>query len=510
MSLPPPSIFSARPDMDPFYVYRADFDDDDDALDEISGGDPGFKARLQQMVMDQRDRFYERIMAKDNEEDEFEREAERTEVIESVSREGNEKSPVRAKAAKKKVSGPQSPPKSAKQAPSSNQFSLPKLSNREKVTSCLKQISASFSRVFQALLVLLENPSSHVANSPLEAERASKRSREFDSRLSRMSFELKQKICQVRASSVKLSLHPRDVSLRDSAEGKLYQALRCVQSILKSYISHLPLSGTNIYPHSLDSAVGEFEAMAKLCLDLGFDASEFLTDTQRLKVAAEKSRSKVEAKQQMAEKQQQTNEEEKRKKREFALNMIDNLAREKFGTSMPAPSHASSSPPKSPKKTNLRKNQKVIIPKGTRLHHDRTAFSRSRILGSGGGDQSWPVEDDVRKGNTTRSKVSSRDLRRSPPPIFVDHETTTSVGDHFANTTAAGRELHLEIGDEVASRIFNQPRGLQLPAFSAGYDPYEIVGSVTASVLDELVEKVCIDMLNEDIVAKMLEDELKG
>ena len=64
-------------------------------------------------------------------------------------------------------------------------------SARGQVDKSLEQLEVSFSLIFQALAVL---SGSQVPNSPLEREKVGKRSREFEARLKRNSFEAKQQV----------------------------------------------------------------------------------------------------------------------------------------------------------------------------------------------------------------------------------------------------------------------------------------------------------------------------
>ncbi len=73
---------------------------------------------------------------------------------------------------------------------------LPRTQNvtlSQKIGSNLEQISRIFSSIFQALLVILRSGSANNLSS-LEESRATKRSKDFEVRLGRLGFELKQKV----------------------------------------------------------------------------------------------------------------------------------------------------------------------------------------------------------------------------------------------------------------------------------------------------------------------------
>ena len=64
-------------------------------------------------------------------------------------------------------------------------------SSRDQVATSLRHLRNCFSSIFEALVVVsgLQLP-----NSPLERDKIGRRSREFDVRLKRNSFELKQQV----------------------------------------------------------------------------------------------------------------------------------------------------------------------------------------------------------------------------------------------------------------------------------------------------------------------------
>jgi hypothetical protein len=66
-----------------------------------------------------------------------------------------------------------------------------KESARRHTDKSLLKLEDTFSLIFQALVVLV---GSQMPNSPLERERVGKRSREFEARLKRNSFEAKQQV----------------------------------------------------------------------------------------------------------------------------------------------------------------------------------------------------------------------------------------------------------------------------------------------------------------------------
>ena len=70
---------------------------------------------------------------------------------------------------------------------------VPKLENIDAEVKLLQTIHETFARIFQALIVMLEDKSLFT-QLPNEAEKLSKRSREFEVRLNRSVFEAKQQV----------------------------------------------------------------------------------------------------------------------------------------------------------------------------------------------------------------------------------------------------------------------------------------------------------------------------
>ena len=231
----------------------------------------------------------------------------------------------------------------------------------KKVIAMLESISGVFSRIFQALIHL-----SHGVTDPdsqLERDRLTKRSRDFETRLNKSVFDLKQKNNACRVGIARLNLHPRDVQLQVAADSQLYRCLRLSGNILKSLLTHFPLSGKNLYPKCLPGSCAELLNSAAFAHELGYDAQELESDIRKLKNAAEKFletktiplvRPPIERKQP---------EEEKRR----TIVLIDNLARQKFGTG-------------SPKKNNFEVNHRV--PKAKSYHPEsQSDFPGSNDLG---------------------------------------------------------------------------------------------------------------------------------
>jgi len=194
-------------------------------------------------------------------------------------------------------------------------------------------------------------------------------------RLKRIAFELKQKVGQTRSALMKLKIHPESVKLRETAENKLYQSIRCTLTLLNSYLGHLPHSvKTSVYPVALRSAVDVMEAVAAFAERLNFDPGEFGNDLNRLKVAAERSGKDVHDKGNILQQElvKKPYLGSATKNRAEAFTMINNLAREKFGVAskpvLYSPKKSKESSPTksaetSPKKSNLKRASLLQSPK---------------------------------------------------------------------------------------------------------------------------------------------------
>ena len=201
---------------------------------------------------------------------------------------------------------------------------------------------------------------------------------------------------QTRSALMKLKIHPESVKLREAAEKKLYQSIRCTLTLLNSYLRHLPHSvNTSVYPEALKSAVDEIEAVVAFTEGLNFDPGEFGNDLKRLRAAAERSGKVVHDKGNIFQEEliKKPRLESATKNRPEAFSMINNLAREKFGISsksvLNSPKKSKESSPTkssetSPKKSNLKRASLLqppkIVPEGQTTVLDLADDELSHIL----------------------------------------------------------------------------------------------------------------------------------
>lgn len=199
----PETIFRVKPETDPFHVYgglrAAQGEEGHDQFDEISAGDDSMKVFLQEAVMSQREKFFAELDSATEIGRDFDEimQLERGEYYHEEESESSHRALKNEDSKTVTVAKrPPPPPQS-----SSSKFFKPGMKTAEKITMALSQLDATFSQIFQALLVVIDNPSAAgqvticvgVGNHA-EIERATKRSREFEVRLKRLAFELKQKV----------------------------------------------------------------------------------------------------------------------------------------------------------------------------------------------------------------------------------------------------------------------------------------------------------------------------
>jgi hypothetical protein len=293
------------------------------------------------------------------------------------------------------------------------------------------------------------------------------------------------KVCQLRAAAIKVELHPSKTQLRAVAETKLYQALRCVHCLLKAYLSHLPHAGSNIYPEPLRPASVELEAVASLTEKLNFDPREFASDVQRLRMAAEKSgRTVVEDGDKNVKDADSASDIMMVNADKKTLNMINNLAREKFGPAGP----------KSPKKTNLKRQQKQSLPKGNKLLEESLALERAK------------------RSAPTPKGLPFKVTNNSNSPTMVHHAAQT-VSHPAPNPPPS--VFVLDLADEELSHIlaYSKPGTTRLShsrrgAASSGH-PVKFADDFSTEIVDEIVANVCREMFLDDVVEKILRIELR-
>jgi len=409
---------------DPFRIYGIE---DNEAPEDIEGHDLATRAFLQQEIFSQREKFFAEL---DSVADVAPNIEDFVKMVEKEnSREKNSNASVKT-----------------------NRKAY--VSTADQIRTGLAHVDVTFSRIFQALLVLIDNPTSSSnsarAGSP-EKERVSRRSREFNVRLKRIAFELKQKVGQTRSALMKLKIRPESVKLREATEIKLYQSIRCTLTLLNSYLGHLPHSvPAFIFPEALKSAIEGMTAVVAFTERLNFDAGEFGNDLKRLQAASERSgkveRDKGNIFQEGSVTKQHRASSIKNVPGTFTI--INNLAREKFG----------------------------IAPK--------SALTKKLIESS----PSKSSDTSPKKSNLKRAS-----LLLSPKIVPEDQITVLDLAD-----------------DELSHILACRFNGMSRETVDLSTHPVSYAADLTTKIVEDLVATVCGEMFLDEVVEKILKFELRG
>lgn len=389
------------------------------------------------------------------------------------------------------------------------------------IRASLKQIQDTFSVVFQTLIGILES-SLVTTNSPLEQDRISKRSREFECRLARSVFEAKQKLLVLQASTLKYGLHPDNASLEYDAKKKLYTVLRCLSLLLQSYQHHLPLSGGHIEIPSITKAIEIFNQTACLVNEMGFkpESAALSQDSGRLKNALMAFKAKK-AKDTTIKEPLKDKQATKKGGQKLDLKLFQNLARQKFG-----------SPDLSPKKSNISRASSLIMnkgsvkPKANKVLEDRAAYNRARFFSSDSkrsdfmpsGNPSKLMDEETTIASSTMEDdhISNNDVlvpsskkgpeknsflpsssKKGPEKNVVPFELDDV---HLRNIlkSRASEEDYLMI-DQLSHMMMMMPS-----------DPVAIIAKISEKVVDNVVKNVCREAIPQDLLKQIIYSEMAG
>lgn len=188
------------------------------------------------------------------------------------------------------------------------------------------------------------------------------------------------------------------------------------------------------------------------------------------------------------------------RKKSAALNMINNLAREKFGERFSIQS--------SPKKTNLRKTrmlrQKVIIPKPNKALRDRVSMAK----------KARQQEDSKNMFESPASRSLALEPNQSGflrQPFFRldDALETEEPSEAWRKTNDAVTRIELA-DDELTHILRYRPQDpLPVRQMETFCNPVQLICDLSVQIVDEMVRNVSKEMLNDEIVAKMMHMELK-
>jgi len=426
------------------------------------------------------------------------------------------------------------------------------LSQIQSQVNCIIDLMSS---TFEALLLKLE---SHDSTAPLQEPnpQMAKKAREFETRFQRQIFEGKQKALVLESAALKYKVGPSgDGRHRDAFQRSLYQCLKCCVSALTSYTHHLPFCDDNaklLFPPALKTLVQQLQlaaAESRNVADTGIQRTDQLAkDCERLKTTIERF----------------SNQQEGR------VKMIEKLAMQKFGATssvknLPATTNGT--------RKKIRKKQKEIIPRSNAVLRQRSEHSRAKLASPASTnppEESPRTERSLPKSNATSRPVHN-EIKGSPSekidkldsPIQVDdidnHHAINSLKrmafeqeepsldsrkglNHFPSPRVEGRSespthrfetglesaaaggrcggvKFLDIGsDELNELIMGRrriggvrPELTRAPPSGGGLEnnPMLLVGQIAQTVVNDVVVKVCDELLSVDIINNLIDVELK-
>lgn len=385
---------------------------------------------------------------------------------------------------------------------------MPKL-NIDSEKKLLDTIHETFSQIFQALIVMLEDKSLFTVL-PNEAEKISKRSKEFEVRLNRSVFEAKQQFVHFQAVLVKYSLKPLDFKRKSDLTQKFHAVLRCAHLILQSYLHHLPLSRGHVYPASLFKFTQMMQNFIKSGQNaIKEDLSVLKEDLERLENAArafEKKFAESQPQKQTQPQKQPKKQPKKQTKKKLNVNMIDNLAREKFGS--PRGDLKADSPLIEKKATesfdqvksplmdqhpdyfaNISSEQKQIFHNLKESIRDISSQSEASKMAS--------KIDNLSKINTL-SKIESIPLKEESvsKANFIKKWRILEIGED---------EL-LDIEEEKAKKRMKELKSW--PRELLHLNPVNLVSAVADGVVKKVVEEICHEAVDPILIQRLIQAEL--
>ncbi len=270
-----------------------------------------------------------------------------------------------------------------------------------------------------------------------------------------------------------------------------------------------------MYPRAaLDKALDALSGASRVAADLGYNSREMTEDVDRLRTAAEKHWNGEEKEEVAADTKMKGGSRDKK----VALEVINNLAREKFGAAATATS---------PKKTNIKrqqflatqkrgqtakKKQNVVLPRGNRLLEERARLARAKRMMA---DQSMPESDDGRKRVTTFSVDHFPDAATSittPRPL----SSRVSLRPHSRCSSGLGGRRTIDLDEDELEHILKHrrrqippPRPTSLQLGTAPESSFSLAGLLADKLVGEAVRDVCQEVAGVDMVTRLFKSEFK-
>lgn len=420
----------------------------------------------------------------------------------------------------------------------------------EKEIKLFDAIKDTFSEIFQALIVMLDSKFLFVLQTPNEADKLSKRSREFATRLNRSVFEAKQQVSfyhemplqfmlfhskqflTFQGAFVKFGQKPHDVARKVEVNQRLHTVLRNFHLILIAYLKHLPLSGGHVYPSSLFKAIEIMRRLTKSARSLGYDdqCSSLAYDLERLSNAAKTFERKFH---EVSANLKPSSSPKKEKRKKLDIGMVNNLAKERFGTP--------NKPRKITNETSLRSNKVFEMrPSAHAKGKESTINSKAPSIEESALDKNCCIspqksrEDvhdhvnstlmdgvslgldhcaDMEKEHVMSSATSIKQIRK--PSLLMSRSNVVSIKNEikFQEAIHRNKQTLLDLESDELNEIEEYIRcknlkELKTPLLHHHYNPVELVAQVADQVVRKVVRNVCHEAVEEDLIQRLIKNEL--
>lgn len=438
--------------------------------------------------------------------------------------------------------------------------------HRKQVDKIIQDLVNTFSLVFQALLVLSNEH--QMPNCPLEGSTLGRRSRDFDVRLKRNAFDLKQQHTVLSKFVSKLVTNPDDCQLLAKSISKLLVSLRCLQVTLQFYLHHLPLSDGYLYPPSIVTVLNTSTKFIALTNKIGFDTLTLSGDIEKLSLAAQQFQDKIVSARPPKD-VATLGRPAAQGKRLSNLILINNLAREKFGSPQPKKSNSRKSPslPRPRSATSEKSSlvrpssnvaSKTIVPRTespvpsikcySENVESRPALpspkdsvqtlrnkisSPSVVLHKSDSNAFSSIEQHLPDNNVQKVKgpTSFKESKSNEKFDFDRHGRFSLTNDSIRQSQALNycnhfpdNSLHesepqisrIELPENDLRNILKEkrkkseskkklPKVEEFPTFES----IQVVSNLSSSMADEILLGICHEMMNSDLISKLIIDEFK-
>ena len=366
---------------------------------------------------------------------------------------------------------------------------------------------------------------------------------------------------------VKLSKKPRDLTRQNDVRTKLHTVLRCLHLALQSFHRHLPYSGGHVFGPPVYKIIELFKEVAKQSKTIGYEteASDMKEDAIKLFNAAKAFEMKfkqikekpLDYKEAISPKPARKSVKRPKTPVKKQLHMINNLAKERFGEPLSEEGHNS----KSQALVVTSKNQRVskihefhksvtknvLTPPKAQFHNEEvhlTEKSNSTMMDgiSLGHDNTNHfanidnIRDDVEKVEESKSieirtkNSSKRSMARKVEKYQIQEKRSISphesrISPIFENVLSKSNERLFRIGNQKGLTILdiedhelieieNHKRSriehdvvINPPAYA---NPVEFVSKIADNLILKIVNNVCHEAIEEDLVQKLVQAELKS